>query len=109
TYGAACEDGKCKRESENGVVDVNAIDLREFRREKGGQNVYAIVGECNSREAADDAENERLTKKLAHETRAACTERRAHSDFSRARSGTSEQKIGDVGARDKKHETHGAE
>ncbi len=69
----------------------------------------AVVGEGDSGEAADNAENERFAEQLTHETRATGTERGADGDFSRARSGASEQKIGDVGARDKEHEADGAE
>ena len=108
-YGAACEDGECKSESENGVVDLNAVDLRKLWRQKRGENVHAVVGEGDSREAADDAENERLTEKLTHETRTAGAQRGADSDFSRARSGPGEQKIGDIGARDEQYETDGTE
>src|SRR5579871_3144289 len=69
----------------------------------------AVVREADASESTDQAQDDGFAEKLAHDARAAGAERGTDSDFARTRCGAGEQKIGDVGARDKENESDSAE
>ena len=65
------------------------------------------VGESETEQRSGSGENDTLRKQLADYARTARTERGARGEFLGTRRGTSEEKIGEIDADDKKNESDG--
>jgi hypothetical protein len=103
------EDGSGERDARGKEGDPT-VDLQRVRKRQalGGRAAHECDErrrEGNAHRSTDDSEQERFGEKLASESPATGTQRRAHGELASAHARAHEEEIRDVGARKEQNET----
>ncbi len=105
----SCEQRSSNRKEKDPTIDAHDSYIRDGASREPQKRRYGEICEKKSQRAAEQGDNNTFGEKLANHARARGAESCAHRDFLRARSGTREQEIRNVGAGNEKDETHRAE
>ena len=97
------------REGEHPGIEAGISEARYLANLERLDDTETKVSNEQACNGAEPIKQKRLHDDKAHETRAACAESRADSDFAHARGAASKEKIGDVEASDEQKESDGTE
>ena len=105
----AGQNGNRDGESQNGRVDGDLVEARQFLGHEPDQQVENPGGEENTERAAREREQQGFEQDLAHDGESAGADGGAQGHFGSAPGGARQHEAGDVGASDQEHQGHGRE
>ena len=109
TESHAGDSGKHERENQDEIVHADRVHSRQIFGQERTESANTPVGESDSNYSTEKTEHGGFTEQLADDSTPAGAKRGANSDFFRARSGSREKQVGDIGAGDQQHETDGTQ
>jgi len=105
----AGEHGQCEREGHHLPIETDGTYARKRIREEADADAQGGSSKGQAKQAATDAEQERLNEGLAQNGGSAGAKSKAHGDFAAAANDAHQQQSGKVGAGNEEHHQHGKE
>ena len=98
------QDGDDTRETEHPPVGLRIqVNRKRKWRKQRDQDIAKAIGENNATDAANQAEQNAFGEQLSHDTPASRSKRQTNGHLALPGSGSRQQQIGDVGARDQQN------
>jgi len=82
------------------------IQRERTGRQQGQQHSHAPIGECQTRQSADDGEDDGFGDQLRDQAPASGANRHPYRNFLSSRGGARQQQVGHVGAGDQQNQTN---
>ena len=96
-----------KSEDQHRRIKPDLLDARDIRQRQAFESLQAPECQQQSGAGARQGQQETLNQELSDNPERACPQTAADGDLAAARVGASQQQIGNVGARDQQHQSHG--